>query len=615
MIMKSNERGSALLLSLFMVLLLMLLMTPLLLSLSTGYATSAKGGNWEQANYIAESGTSIARRALLEAVTNYNVSLGNDEIKAFINNDFKNNPPKLYENTVAPVPELRPGKGTALELITTGEYGIDQVKRKKQLSLEIKVTTGDGSGSENAAGEGIFATNVVVNGTLNSQCTDQGNTMSCQSLYEKKMRQPDYKEIVSMNYVSKSYASYEEEFMAYYQSVFSKKPERTLPLEVPASPIKNSSLSNSAITITETENRNKPALSKEDITIKSSGSSSITIDGDVISAKDVIFDGYFSEIVIKGNLYAGGSIRFTNSINTMTVKGALYVNNDYNGRVQNLTVGGPFTGKNNVSFESEQQLRVGGSIISGSNLSFQYLPLLEVQGSISGIANVTFQSQGTNNAVINGYVVAGNQLTFHYVNKMEVLNGFSAKNITFAGAFHTAVIKAGSIVSDGDLNLQWVKNINVSGDISGTNITFSDQEDVIIGGTIYASDNLRLAHTRKLEVGGSIYAGSKKGAGGMTITNNLDNVLIKGTLLTTNDLTFPYIINTTVKSFVGSLGTITIRQTSGDGSLRLGGITAGNGVKVPEWNVNDSIVVDFFPPTAGQEAPKPTIKFGNWKNT
>lgn len=500
------------------------------------------------------------------------------------------------------------------KLYTKGLFGTEPVKREKTLMLEIKTTEGDGSGEGTDAGKGIFATNVVVNGTLNEQCKNQSEIMACQNLYEKKMRQPDGKEIISMNYASNEFSRYEEEFMTYYQSVFSRRPERILPFALPASPIDKTVLSNDPITITETQNRNKSALSKENITIRSSGSSSYIIEGDVVSAKDIIFDGYFQKIQINGNLYAGGSIRFTNSLAELVINGAVYVNNDFYGKSQKLTVGGAFVGVNNVSFESEQILNMNGNVYSGKDLQFNYISSLDVKGSISGTNNVTFSDSGTNNAIINGYVIAGNQLKFHYVNKMEVLNGFSARDVVFAGAIHTLIIKAGSIISEADLSLQWIKNMNISNDISGVNITFSDQEDVIIGGTIYASGNLRLGHTRKLEVGGSIYAGSNKGVGGMTITNNLDNVTIKGTLLSTSDLSLPYIINSTIKSFIGSLGTLTINQTSGNGSLQVGGITAGNGVHVPQWNLNDSIVVGFFPPVPGQQIQKPTIKFTNWKN-
>lgn len=611
---RMNEKGSVLLLSLFMVLLLTLLMAPLLLSLSTGSATSAKGGNWEQANYIAESGTSIARRALLEAVSNHNVSLNNDQIVSFIT-DFKQNPPMLYQNAVSPQVRLEyDSKSSNAKLYTKGVFGAEPVKRDKTLMLEIKTTQGNGSGETPEAGEGIFATNVVVNGTLNDSCKDQSSTLTCQNLYEKKMRQPDGQEIVSTNYKNNAFKSYEEEFMAYYNSVFSKKPERIMPLTLPASPIDKTVLSNDPITITETQNRNNPALSKETITIKSSGSSSYIIEGDVVSAKDIVFDGYFQKIQINGNLYAGGSIRFTNSLAELVINGAVYVNQDFNGKSQKLTVGGTFVGVNNVSFDSEQILNMNGTIYSGKDLQFNYVSSLYVKGSISGENNVTFKESGTNNAIINGYLIAGNQLKFHYVNKMEVLNGVSARDIVFAGAINTLIIKAGSIISEADLSLQWIKNMNISNDISGINITFSDQEDVIIGGTIYASGNLRLGHTRKLEVGGSIYAGSNKGVGGMTITNNLDNVFIKGSLLTTSDLSLPYIINTTIKSFIGSLGTLTINQTSGNASFQVGGITSGNGVQIPQWNANDSIVVGFFPPVPGQQAQKPTIQFVNWRN-
>ncbi len=656
-----NEKGSVLLLSLFMVLLLTLLMTPLLLSLSTGSTTSAKGGNWEQANYIAESGTSIARRALLEAVSNHNVSLNNDQISSFIT-DFKQNPPTLYQNAVSP--EIRldyASKSSNAKLYTKGTFGAEPVKRDKTLMLEIKTTQGNGSGETPNAGEGIFATNVVVNGTLNDSCNDQSNTLTCQNLYEKKMRQPDGQEIVSMNYKSNTFKNYEEEFMAYYNSVFQNKPKLLSPispadvLEIPGSPYKSYE---PVMILGNSEGQS----TTKDIIIDTSDQN-LTIRGDLITAGNIIIKSYLDSLTIEGDLYVKGKVIFnhSSSLKSFRVGGNMIVDGGFTDHSwSEFTVGGSISSQKEIYFKKSQTILIGGSILAGGSLQFDQLAKLTVGDSISAKGKMVFQGgiktievkngsilsgadiqftssinegiQVSNNisaatdiifsgnltsaTIQKGSLIAGNQLIFSNVATFSSYGSFSAKYIGFRDyyAFTNLTIHNGSIISEGDINLIWMKNVKISHDISGANIVLPGQTDIYIGGSIYASGTLRMSYTRGLTIGGSIYAGSGKGKGGIINTGNLENVKIHGAVLSTGDINLPYIVNTSIKSFIGSLGTLTIHQTSGNGSLQVGGITAGNGVKAPEWNQDNSIQVGFFPPVPGQQAQKPTIQFVNWKN-
>lgn len=590
-----NERGSALLLALFLVFLVSILSVSLLTVAMQGHANSIKGENIEAANYAAESGAAITMRALKESVVKQKLSLEQTQIDAFIA-DFNTKPltldhkPRLTFGAV-------PGESYAYTLTSTRSVGADKLAKEKAVTLRFKLVPG----TNNAAGA-IFGKDIVA--------SDDPPTHGSNDVF--------LTEDGSKPQVDKSLAfnEYKALFLDYYESKMATRPLPLTPLQPQSVPLGNYQLAAGNYTINATPHAS--ALYSGKI---SSGLNRLVVNGDIVAGDDFTFGG--NELEINGNLIVGGSITFNSYLNKLKVTGNMIAGKTISFNSSSVVeIGGSISSQDAISFnginDSDKGLTVGKSIIAEKGISFSNLNKLTVADTISSQKNITV-SGSLGEGSIRKSIVAGGDISFANISKLRVGSSLSANgSIGISGNIAEMDLPNGSIIGGSNISFATISRMNVAGSISGAqNVQFGDNiTDAAVGGSIFAPGTLGFYGINKLSVGDSLLAGSKNGSTGFDFRGKqVSSLYVGGTILSTNKIDFPPMNKLNVGSFVGSIDKITWGNLdNGYGTAHVGGITTGKQIHLTSsWKPQGGVIIKYAPPD-GSGGGEPTIDFNGWSS-
>ncbi|WP_409346908.1 hypothetical protein [Paenibacillus sp. MBLB4367] len=646
----ANERGSALLLALFLVFLVSILAVSLLTAAMQGYTSSKKGENIEVANYAAESGAAIAKRALKEAVATQKLNLGQPQVEAFVS-AFNAKPLTLDHK-----PSLSFGIDTLdssyFKLTSARTVGSDKLAKDKSVTLRFKLTPGSTGTAGAIFGKDVIA---VADPPLYSQ---HGNSHKIFVTEDNSAPLVD---------TSIPFVQYKQQFESYFDA---KMAERPLPL-TPVTPIAPLNVPLAGYSLTAgnrqiSDSPQGPTAYSGNITISNKGGNVLVVNGDLAAGGDIEISNNFTDITINGNMIAGGNIKINSYLQKLTVAGNIISGGpiSFNG-AKAVQIGGTISSKADINFkgidDASVGLTVGGSILAETGIQHDNLAKLKVSGTISSRKGIAY-SGSIGSADIGQSIVAKDNLTFQSIGKLLVGQNVSSQgDIAFGGTVNELKLQGGSIRSAGNLTFSHLGSAAINGSISGggtvqfqsstnsfaltgsgsiiagqdvlfngsldnfsltgsissgRNVTFDNTiSGTTIDGSIYAAGSLGFKYVGNLHVKDSMLSGSTYGNGaGFRFSGQIGNLNVDGTVLSKNKIEFAGSNKIDVKSFVGSIDTITFGNLDGgSGTVHVGGLTTGKEIYVSSgWKPPGGVVIDCFPPAGGTAGSDPQLEFGDW---
>ncbi|MED4603468.1 hypothetical protein P9314_22835 [Paenibacillus validus] len=604
----SAERGSALVLVLFFVVLIGLLSTPLLFSTRQGQLNTIRGEQSERAYYLAETGALIAQRALYEAVRHEQYRLTPDHLNSIIQR-ISAVPDVLYDSA-SPQVTLEGGANDNLQLVSTGQS--KAISRTIRLNFNVNPgTPGDGADKYSVPG-GIFGQEAVT------------PTITAGKL--QIFKRPDGDIIAQDDTVPK--AKYDADFTEYFNAQFNQKPAPLDPVAIPAaSPLRVPETPLNVYTYTNPDT-NKLMLkagslasyalspgSSNPVCTPSAGSviidlsNSDPINCDIVSGGDITINSNWNNLTVNGNIIAAGKITFnTNWANAVTVKKNIISGKTLS--VGNMSgkfhvVNGSMSSKENILFEQMSALEIGESLISGflstanadsTGIKFNQIgDRLSIGKDLSSQGYIYFSKQlggwGTENK-IGQALLAGKGVYFEGFRRLAIgspnnsLSMFRSQGTVTFNANWDKLEIWGPIAADKDIFFNSsVNDMTVHGAIrSDGRITFNNTvSGLTVQGPIAATGHVMFNNTlSSARVSGSISSkGSitfKSTVGGLNLLGAGSSILAGSDILFQNTIT-----GLTVPGSLGSDGSITFANTIAGteigGSIYSGGtLTLSNAV-------------------------------------
>lgn len=413
-----NEKGSTLVLALFLVLLLSALSVPLLLSLGQGNVNNKKGERTEQAQYAAESGMAIVKRVMQEAFYNENMELTADQV-----NDITSGVNKLplMTGTVET-------NSSGNELKSTGKAGWGILNRTRFVLMSYEAQQGS------SAPPGIFGTDVVSKYLL-----DNKNKV----FY-------DYQNLG----FAQPYVDFDQEFRAAFQTLMADQPEAAdyfIPTgespfcENPSLPngvecdsnhnVKFKYINNTDITV------DTDVITKGNITFETSRT--VTINGDVIAGGKIEATGKELNLIVAGSIYANGAIQLNNRNSSITGNLVSYSQLTFGSEANafsigkdvvsagslnigmntfsSIDIGGNVSSQGNIAIGTiNRSLAIGGSVYSGGTLDINSIALLSIDGSVLSTGTITFKDEARNTTIKGALLTLGNLDFKRQLNKLVV---------------------------------------------------------------------------------------------------------------------------------------------------------------------------------------------------
>jgi hypothetical protein len=564
MIKIANERGSVLILVLFLVVVIGVFTAPLLLTTNQGQTNAVRGENAERANYMAESSLAILKRALI-VMNPPSPAVQLTQLNQFIHTINNSNLVIRYDGR-----DYSPGLADAIvnangfvEVTSTGSYG-NVAAAAKNVAFTFML-----SNSATNAPPGIFGENLVIQGATAADLT--------------KFKTPTASSVpaadTNTEYVP---ADFRTELNDHFTKVWLDVPAAETPDTFTAStttPISAvgylagayHTCTNGDYTYNTSSTSVSPSPSRKctnNISIDSQNRTMV-INGDVIAGNNITINGAEANITINGNLVAGGTISCSgNKISKLTVTGSIIATG-------NINFSGCYFDANSVTVGSESSL---GSISSNNDITFQQIKGLSVYGSITAARNIIFKDTET---------------------KLYVKNNISSSTgtITFDGNLKALDVD-GSIIAPGNIYFKLVDNhATIDGDISSNSaITFSDNVNgLVVGGSIKSQgamlfQNVIQAYGSQVtEVKGNISSNST-----LTFNTNVSGLKVGGSIKSLGNLLFRGVIQkagsnaTTISGNISSKGTVFF-NTNLD-YVVLEGSLIGNGITFNGTPQNNTII-------------------------
>ncbi|WP_281887231.1 hypothetical protein [Paenibacillus sp. YYML68] len=600
-----DQKGSALMLVLFVVLVIGLMATPLLLSTNQGLQQSVRSEKSEHANYAAESGAMIMRRALIESIGVRDIAMDQQQINQVIqstnglNVTVNGTRPQLN-----PLANVTPGKNQILfSQTTTAAAGEGQLRREKQVTLSFQVVTAAGraygpADGGTGTGTGIFGKDAVA------------QNVGSQLVYYEKSNGDEIEYYAKKDEIPKP--DYTKAYTIFYNSVMSKQPNPlTAPLPLDVS--KNGVLIEVKDPVTNVTTSYARSLFTYD-------KSKVKIIGDLIVDGKLEFDKWIDDVEITGNLIVNGDIVFKESINKFKVGKSMIASGSItmSKSVASWTIGEQMSSEKGIAFnDALDTASIGGSIRAGEgDISFKYIKSLTLEnGNISSSkGNIKFEGDVTSLNLKNGSIIAEDSIKFENITSASIKGSISAmQTVTFAKQVGNLTLTGSGSIIGKKLDIPgYITKIDMSGSMSSnTEIKFDGIGNLKVGGSMYADDKISFGeYITNVQVGGNVISDK------IDFNKTIGTLNVGDGLYAQEKIDFPYLHSLTVKSFVGSNDKITFDGNFGT-NPKLGGITTADhvffkGYYAPEQSF---VEIDYWPPgTVGSETggTGPSITITGW---
>lgn len=604
-----KEHGSALVLVLFLVLVIGLMTAPLLLSTNQGLHATIRSENAEQANYTAESGAAILRRAIIESVRVRQIRMDASQINQLIgainsaNVTINGTKPQLK-----PLSDLmQDSNQIGFRQTTLATVGDGSRARSKEVTLSFRV--GNGSAGGYGPADGGTGTGVGIFG-YDGTAKDIVNQLQ----YFEKVSGEE----ITNNEILKP--SFEKTYKLFFNKQMDMRPA------IMTAPFPHDVAKNGSVLNVKFNSAGTPTA----FPITRTGDYSVTqqtlvINGDLIVERDLTFPNYVNSIEITGNVIAGGDIRFYGYINKFKVGKSMIAGGSiaFNG-INSLTVNGDLSSEQGMMFpQSLTTGTIGGSILAGGGeIKFDYIQSLTVGagGGTGHISNsngdIHFTGEITNLKLPSGSVIAGGsdkgEISFQNITSASINGNLSAKdNITFQRQVGNLMISGpGSIVAKEIKFEDYITKLEMSGDLSSeSSLDLKGIGNLKVGGNIYAKGELEFdEYIGSLVTGGHMIADKID----FDKDKNIGSMKVGGGMFAQEKLEFPYIQSLTVKSFIASNDKIEFDKGIATPPPVIGGIATPDKIDFKGGYYRyPTILIDYWPPgstgSANGSGPSVTI--------